>query len=69
MDVIEKEFESRRNEIRKEVELLFKANMKITDWDIPEADDEKGAKLLIAIIKEEVVKIEEDITNGKYKNY
>jgi len=69
MDIIEKEFENRRNEIRKEVEVLFKTNMKITDWDIPEADDEKGAKLLIAIIKEEVAKIEHDIANGKYKNY
>ncbi|HHS91984.1 MAG TPA: hypothetical protein ENK82_01440 [Campylobacterales bacterium] len=69
MDIIEKELESRREEIKQAVEALFKANMKITDWDVPEADDEKGAKILISIIKEEVSKIEEDIANGKYNNY
>jgi len=69
MDIIEKELESRRGEIQKAVELLFKANMTFTNWDIPEVDDERAAKLLIAIIKEEVLTIEQDIANGKYNNY
>ena len=69
MDALQKELESRRKEIAKGVELLFKANMKITDWDIPEVDDTKAAKLLIEIIKEEVAKIEADIEAGKYENY
>ena len=69
MDAIKKELESRRKEIAKGVELLFKANMKITDWDIPEADDNEVAKLLIDIIKEEVAKIEADIETGKYNHY
>ncbi len=69
MDAIKKELESRRKEIAKGVELLFKANMKITDWDVPEVDDTKAAKLLIEIIKEEVAKIEADIEAGKYENY
>ena len=69
MDAVKKELESRRKAISKEVELLFKANMKITDWDVPEADDNEAAKLLIKIIKEEVAKIEADIESGKYENY
>ena len=69
MDALKKELESRRKEIAKGVELLFKANMKITDWDIPEVDDTRAAKLLIEIIKEEVAKIEADIEAGKYENY
>ncbi len=69
MDAVKKELESRRKEIAKGVELLFKANMKITDWDIPEADDNEVAKLLIDIIKEEVAKIEADIETGKYNHY
>ena len=69
MDAVKKELESRRKAISKEVELLFKANMKITDWDVPEADDNEVAKLLIEIIKEEVAKIEADIEAGKYENY
>ncbi len=43
--------------------------MKFTDWDVPEADDNEAAKLLIEIIKEEVTKIEADIEAGKYENY
>ena len=69
MDAIEKELESRRKEIAKELELLFKANMKITDWDVPEADDREAAKILINIMKEEIYKIENDIDAGKYDNY
>jgi len=69
MDAIVKELESRRKEIAKELELLFKANMKITDWDVPEADDREVAKILINIMKEELYKIENDIDAGKYDNY
>jgi len=69
MDAIVKELESRRKEIAKELELLFKANMKITDWDVPEANDREAAKILINIMKEELYKIENDIDAGKYDNY
>jgi len=69
MDMVEKELASRKKNIKKEVEFLFKANMKFTDWDIPEADDEKASKILLSIIKEAVAEIEEDVYSGKYKNY
>ncbi len=69
MDMVEKELESRKENIKKEVKFLFKANMKFTDWDVPEADDEKASKILLDIIKEAVAEIEQDINNGKYKNY
>ncbi len=69
MDIIEKELESRKENIKKEVKFLFKANMKFTDWDVPEADDEKASKILLNIIKEAIGEIEQDINNGKYKNY
>lgn len=69
MDAVEKELEGRRGEIRKSVSLLFKAHMKFTDWDVPEADDTKAAKLLLGIIKEELAKIEADIEEGKYENF
>jgi len=52
MDAIEKDLASRKEEIKKEVKLLFEANMKITDWDVPEADEAKAAKLLLAIMQE-----------------
>jgi len=69
MDVIQKELTSRKSEIQKEVELLFKVNMKITDWDVPEADDKEAAKILLDMIQEKVDHIREDIEAGKYDYY
>ena len=69
MDTLEKEFDSRKEEIIKEIELLFKTNMKITDWDIPENDDTKAAHILLSIFDEALAKIKEDVKNGKYSNY
>lgn len=69
MDVIEKELLSRKSEIQTALELLFKANMKITDWDVPEADDQKAALMLADILQEKLDSIKVDIKNNKYKNY
>ena len=69
MDPIRKELESRRKEIAKELELLFKANMKITDWDIPEADDREAAKMLLGIMAEELERLKADVESGKYDRY
>jgi len=69
MDVIQKELTSRKAEIQGAVELLFKANMKITDWDVPEADDKEGAKILLDMMQEKIDTIRADIEAGKYDNY
>jgi len=69
MDAIEKELLSRKEEIQKELELLFKANMKITDWDVPEADDTKAANLLLDIMQEKIESLRADVAAGKFTNY
>ena len=69
MKAMIKEFESRRSEIEKALELLFKVNMKISDWDIPEADDTEAATILLAILQEKLDTIREDVKSGKFKNY
>ncbi len=69
MDAEKKELQSRKSEIKKELKLLFKANMKITDWDIPEADDKKSAEILVQIFQEGLDEIKRDIEEGKYNNY
>ncbi|WP_457597287.1 hypothetical protein [Hydrogenimonas sp.] len=69
MDVVEKEYQKMKNEIEKEIELLFKANMKIFDWDIPENDDREAAQLIIKAIEEAVAKLKADVEAGKYDNY
>jgi hypothetical protein len=69
MDVIQKELISRKTEIQLAVELLFKANMKLTDWDVPEADDKEGAKILLDMIQEKVDTIRADVNAGRYDYY
>ncbi len=69
MDAQHKEYEKMKSEIEKEVELLFKANMKIFDWDIPENDDRESARLIITAIEEAVEKLKQDVEAGKYDNY
>lgn len=69
MQAIIKELESRKSEIQKEVELLFKANMKITDWDVPEADDKQAAKILLDMIQEKVDALREEVAGGCYDYY
>ncbi len=66
MDIIEAELAKRKDEILKDTKSLFETNMKITDWDIPEPDNKKAAKLLLEIIKEGISEIEKDIAKGKY---
>ena len=63
------ELNSRKGEIQKELELLFKLNMKITDWDIPEVDDKEAAKLILDIMQEKIEAIRQDVEAGKYNNY
>ncbi len=69
MDVIQKELESRRGEIEGAVELLFKTNMKITDWDVPEADDNEAAKIILDMMQTKLDSIKTDVESGKYNNY
>jgi len=69
MDIIEKELASRKSEIQTELELLFKANMKITDWDVAEADDQKAAEILVDMLQEKLDSITTDVKSGKYLNY
>ncbi len=69
MQAIEKDLESRKSEIQKALELLFKANMTITDWDVPEADDQKVAEILLGILQEKLDAIATDVADGKYTDY
>ncbi len=64
-----KELEMMKSEIEKEVRGIFKANMKIFDWDIPENDDRKAAELIVHTMQEALDGIKAEIAAGKYDNY
>ena len=69
MDPIEKDIQNRTEEIREGVDHLFKMNMKITDWDVPEADNKKAANMIINIMQEMLNTIKADAAAGKYDYY
>ncbi len=65
----EKELEMMKGEIEKEIRAIFKANMKIFDWDIPENDDRKSAELIAQTMQEALDTLKAEIADGKYDNY
>ncbi len=69
MSVQEKEMEKMKGEITKEIRLVFKANMKIFDWDIPENDDRKSAELILTAMKEAVDELSQEVASGQFDNY
>ncbi|MEA3383997.1 MAG: hypothetical protein U9Q20_04910 [Campylobacterota bacterium] len=64
-----KEINSRKIDIENQLEDLFKKNMKITDWDVPEADDNTAAQMIVKIMEDKLKLIKEDVDNGKYDFY
>lgn len=69
MDVVQKDLENRKEEIRQVMVMMFKANMTITDWDVPEGDDREAAKILLSIMQESLDTIKADIEAGRYDFY
>ncbi len=68
-DMTQKEIESRQEAIEEQLEDLFKKNMKITDWDVPESNDQQAAEMIVAILEKKLADIKTDVENGKYKYY
>ncbi len=61
MDAIQKELQSRKNEIKKEMKLLFNANNRITEWDVPEANEKEAAQMLLDIMQEALDEIKAEV--------
>lgn len=59
MDALAKELQSRKKEIKKGLELLLKANVNITSWDVPEVDEKESARGIILLMKEGLDELQE----------
>ena len=68
-DAVVKDLAERKAEIEGAIELLFKTNMKITDWDVPEANDTEAANIILDIMEKKIDQLRDDVKDGKYKNY
>ncbi len=69
MDAQHKELEMMRKEITKEVRAIFKTNMKIFDWDIPENDGTESGKLILDTMQNALDELRKEVENGTYENY
>jgi len=65
----EQEIKKMRSEIRKEIRAVFKVNMKIFDWDIPENDDRRSAELILKVMQDALDDLKTEASSGKYDNY
>ena len=65
----EQELKALKGEIVKELRAVFKANMKIFDWDIPENDDDISAKMILDTMQEALNELKQEVAKGEYKNY
>lgn len=69
MDATLKGIEAIKSEIRHEIRGIFKLNMKIEDWNVPEADDKKAANSIVSIMQEALDELKNEVASGKYDNY
>ncbi len=66
MDAVQKELESRKEEIKKELRLLYNANNRITSWDVPETDEKEAAELLLKVMQDALDELKAEI-RAKYE--
>ena len=69
MNPVEQDILRRKNEIISEVNAIFKVNMKITNWDVPEADDALAGKMILDIMQEALDALKVKLAAGEFKNY
>jgi len=66
---VQKDLHSRKEAIRDELESLFKSNLRVTDYNVPEPDDKDASEILVAILEDKLNEIKNDVKAGKYINY
>ncbi len=65
----EQEITKMESEIVAELRAVFKGNMKIFDWDIPENDNNKSAHLIMETMQKALDELKVEIAEGKYDSY
>lgn len=64
---VQKDLESRKDEIMDDIETFFLKNLKFTNWNVPEAKDQEIAEGLMVILTEKLSEIEQKVKEGKYQ--
>jgi hypothetical protein len=69
MNPVAQDILGRKGEIISEVNAIFKVNMKITDWDVPEADHTLAGEMIIEIMQEALDGLKTKLDAGEFKDY
>ena len=64
---VQKDLDSRKEEIMDDVETFFVDNLKFTNWNVPEAKNQEIAEGLMAILAEKLNEIDQKVKEGKYR--
>ena len=64
---VQKDLDSRKEEIMDDLETFFEENLKFTNWNVPEAPDQEIAEGLVAILTEKLNEINQRVKDGKYE--
>ena len=68
MNPVEQDILRRKNEIISEVNGIYKLNMSITNWDVPEADDKLAATMIINIMQEALDALKDKLNEGGFED-
>jgi len=55
--------------IKEDLKDILEKNLKISDWDIPEADDKELATKIVDILQEALNELKKEVQEGAYNNY
>ena len=64
-----KEIAKLKSDIKEELKDILEKNLKISDWDIPEADDKELATKIVDILQEALNELKKEVQEGVYNNY
>ncbi|NKQ41123.1 MAG: universal stress protein [Sulfurovum sp.] len=64
---IQKDLHNREDEIKDDLESFFYDNLKIANWNVPEADNQEIAEGLISILAEKLNEINQKVKDGEYQ--
>jgi hypothetical protein len=61
MDMEHKEIDSLKNEIKKELKLIYNANMEASGLDIPERNDDEMSKLILEAMQKALDELKKEV--------
>ena len=67
MNPVAQDILGRKDEIISEMNAIFNVNMKITSWDVPEADDTLAGEMIIDIMQEALDGLKAKLDAGEFK--